>query len=154
MRGLKFTIGTDRVCVNSVAISPECHSVFQQLHQDKKLKYIIYKLSDDMKTIVVEKSGSEAEYSVFEQLLPEQEPRYAVYDFEYDSGEGKRKKICFYSWSPDDAPTRAKMVYASSKSDFRNSLGGSIHAEIQGTDRAEIDYNTVLAKVSKGAAGR
>lgn len=32
--------------------------------------------------------------------------RYAVFDVEYDAdgGEGKRSKITFISWVPDDAP--------------------------------------------------
>jgi hypothetical protein len=66
------------------------------------LKYIIYKLSDDYKEIVVEDKGAEADWDGFrEKILNAKSvargkegkgPRYAVYDFEYEleSGEGKR----------------------------------------------------------------
>lgn len=49
--------------------------------------------------IVIEKSADSGDYDEFINQLPDNEPRYAVYDFEYEkSGEGKRNKITFYSW--------------------------------------------------------
>ena len=54
-------------------------------------------------------------------------------------------------WSPDDAPIKSKMVYASSKESIKRTLTG-IGAEIQGTDYAEVSYEAVLEKVSKGRA--
>jgi len=41
------------------------------------------------------------------------------------------------------------MVYASSKESIKRSFNG-IGAEIQGTDYAEVSYDSVLEKVSKG----
>ena len=41
------------------------------------------------------------------------------------------------------------MIYASSKEALRRSLNG-VAAEIQGTDFAEVSYESVLEKVSKG----
>ena len=55
------------------------------------------------------------------------------------------------SWSPDTAPIKSKMVYASSKESIKRSFNG-IGAEIQGTDYAEVSYDSVLEKVSKGRA--
>lgn len=43
------------------------------------------------------------------------------------------------------------MVYASSKDALRKQLVG-ISAEIQGTDSSEIEYDTVLEKVSRSSA--
>lgn len=56
------------------------------------MKYIVYKLSDDKKHIVVEKSSSDTAYDTFVGDLPETECRYAIYDFEYEvsASEGKR----------------------------------------------------------------
>lgn len=54
---------------------------------------------DDNKEIVVEKKAENSEYDEFLGELPENEPRYAVYDFDFEKpGEGKRSKITFYSW--------------------------------------------------------
>jgi len=142
---------------SGVGLNPECVSAFEDLKlgRDKSLKYIVFKLSDDKKTITVEKKGSEANYETFLGDLPEQDCRYAVYDFEYEliTGEGKRQKLCFFTWSPDDAPVRSKMVYASSKDALRRSLNG-VHADVQGSDYSEVAYETVLEKVSKGQGSK
>ena len=102
---------------SGVSVSPECISAFNDLKLGKSTKYIIYKISDDWKEIVVEETSSDPDYSKFrEKLLNSKSKnkkgevvmggRYAVFDVEYDAdgGEGKRSKITFISWVPDDAP--------------------------------------------------
>lgn len=63
------------------------------------MKYIIYKISDDQKEIVVDETGAEPDYDTFrEKLIGKKEkngkdrPSYAIYDvaFELEGGEGKR----------------------------------------------------------------
>jgi cofilin len=85
-----------------VSVAPECITAFNELKLGKSIKWIIYKISDDWKEIVVEESSTEANYSVFrEKLLNAKSKdrkgkegiggRYAVYDLEYETaGEGKR----------------------------------------------------------------
>lgn len=59
----------------------------------------MYKISEDNKTIVLEKAVENATYEEFVSSLPENEPRYALYDFEFEKpGEGQRSKIAFFSW--------------------------------------------------------
>ena len=65
---------------------------------------------------MVEETSSDPDYSKFrEKLLGAKSKnkagtegiggRYAVFDVEYETaGEGKRSKITFISWVPDDAP--------------------------------------------------
>lgn len=85
-----------------VSVSPECISKFNELKLGKSVKYIIYKLSDDYKEIVVEDSSSDPDWETFQNKLMNAKaghkgkegkgPRYAVYDFQYelDGGEGTR----------------------------------------------------------------
>lgn len=85
-----------------VSVAPECVSKFNELKLGKSIKYIIYKLSDDYKEIVVEDSSSDSDWESFQNKLLNAKaphkgkegkgPRYAVYDFEWEmeSGEGKR----------------------------------------------------------------
>ena len=85
-----------------VSVAPECVSKFNELKLGKSIKYIIYKLSDDYKEIVVEDSSSDSDWESFQNKLLSAKaphkgkegkgPRYAVYDFEWEmeSGEGKR----------------------------------------------------------------
>ncbi|BGP20204.1 hypothetical protein JCM10213_005941 [Rhodosporidiobolus nylandii] len=138
-------------CSSGVGVNSECLDTFQSLKLGKKLKYIIFKLSDDFKEIVVEKSSESGDYEEFINDLPPSTPRYAIYDFEYEKGEGKRNKICFYAWSPDEAKIKEKMLYASSKDALRRSLVG-IATEVQGTDFDEVAYEAILDKVSRGTA--
>lgn len=75
-------------------------SVFNELKLGRGgPNYIIYKISDDQKEIVVDESGSEKDYEEFrKKLIAKQEksgksrPSYAIFDveFELDGGEGKR----------------------------------------------------------------
>lgn len=134
---------------SGVAVNDACLEIFQELKLRHKYKYIIFKLSDDNKEIVVENSAESADYSDFLGQLPESEPRYAIYDFEYEKpGEGLRSKIVFYAWTPDTSKVRAKMLYASSKDALRRKLVG-IAIEVQGTDLSEVDEEAVLEKAQR-----
>ena len=109
-------------------------------------------MNDKKTEIIVEETSTEQSYDAFLEKLPENDCKYAVYDFEYEigGGEGKRSKIVFYTWSPDTAPIRSKMVYASSKDALRRALNG-VSTDIQGTDFSEVAYESVLERVSKSA---
>lgn len=89
----------------SVSVAPECISTFNELKLGKgaiKIKFIIYKMTDDYKQIVVEETSEDPDWEVFRNKLLSAKtlnkgkedvgPRYAVYDFEYElaAGEGKR----------------------------------------------------------------
>jgi len=138
-------------------------TAYNELKLSKKYKYIIFKLSDGDKEIVIEETSTDKDWEVFrEKLLSATSktrtgsgkgPRYAVYDFEYSlsSGEGVRNKLTFIAWSPDDAPIKAKMVYASSKEALKRALTG-IAVELQANDEDDIEYDNILKTVSKGAA--
>ncbi|TAQ86130.1 hypothetical protein B7494_g5530 [Chlorociboria aeruginascens] len=147
-----------------VTIVDECIEKFNELKLNKKIKYIIYKLSDDDKQIVVETTSEDNDWEAFRQLLINATskknndavgpgPRYAVFDVNYEltSGEGSRSKITFIAWSPDDAPIKYKMLYASSKEALKRCLTG-IAAEIQANDSDDLEYSVIIKIVSKGAA--
>jgi hypothetical protein len=52
-----------------VSISPECISKFNELKLNKKIKYIMYKLSDDYKEIVVEEASENGDWDHFREKL-------------------------------------------------------------------------------------
>jgi len=136
---------------SGVAVSPDCLGQFNDLKLKKKYKYIVFSLNKDNTEIVVEKTSTSTDYEDFIKDLPEAECRWAVYDLEFEKeGAGIRNKIVFYSWAPDDAKIKAKMVFASSKDALRRSLVG-IHVEIQGTEFSEIAHDVVLDKANRGA---
>lgn len=92
--------------LNRISVAPECVTAFNELKLGKgKIKYIIYKLSDSYKEIVVEEKSADGDWEAFQSKLMNAKagykgkegkgPRYAVYDFEYEleAGEGKRYKL-------------------------------------------------------------
>jgi len=131
-----------------VQVSSECITEFNEFKLSAKYRYIFFKMSDDKRTIVLEKKGGvEKTYKDFLAELPKEDCRYAVLDFHYETeNDGKRNKIIFYNWAPDTAPTRAKMLYAGTKNDFKKTLVG-IALEIQGTDMAEVDEQEVINRL-------
>ncbi|CAR29389.1 hypothetical protein ZYGR_0AD00710 [Zygosaccharomyces rouxii] len=137
---------------SGVSVADESLQAFNDLKLGKKYKFVLYGISEDKTTIVVKETSTSQSYDEFLGKLSENDCLYAIYDFEYEIGgnEGKRSKIVFFTWSPDTAPVRSKMVYASSKDALRRALTG-VSADIQGTDFSEVSYETVLERVSKGA---
>ncbi|KAG2361592.1 cofilin [Suillus spraguei] len=132
---------------SGVVAASECLAKFNDLKMKKSLKYILFKLNDSRTEIVIDKTSESSDYEEFLRNLPADGCRWAVYDFNYTLEDGShRNKVCFFSWSPDNAPVRAKMVHASSKDALRKSLDG-ISVEIQGTDSTEVAYETGLSRL-------
>ncbi|KAF2654750.1 hypothetical protein K491DRAFT_460804 [Lophiostoma macrostomum CBS 122681] len=147
---------------SGVSVAPECVQAFNELKLGKDIKWIIYKISDDWKEIVVEETSTVDDYDAFrEKLLTAKSKskqgkegiggRYAVYDVKYEleSGEGTRNKITFISYIPDDSPQYPRMMYSSSKEAIKRSLNG-LAADIQANDADDIEYKSILERVSKG----
>lgn len=133
---------------SGMAVSDECKLKFMELKRKKTYRYIVYKIEDN--NIVVEKAGaSDESYAQFSASLPESEPRYAVFDYDFVTEDNCQKsKIFFIAWSPDTSRVKSKMIYASSKDRFRRELEG-VHYEIQATDPTEMDLDILKDRVSK-----
>ncbi|RBQ83742.1 hypothetical protein VDGD_08897 [Verticillium dahliae] len=154
----------DLATQHRASVSQECIEAYNDLKLNKKYKYIVFKLSDDNKQIVIEEASENKDWETFRERLINatsksktgavgKGPRYAVYDFQYSlaSGEGERNKIAFIAWSPDDAGIMAKMIYASSKEALKRSLTG-LATELQANDPDDIEYDSIIKTVSKGLA--
>lgn len=85
----------------SVRIQDECITAVRELRSRRdadKPCYIIYKITDNGQSVVVEETSSDKNYEAFLDKLASATddkgnpaPRYAAYDVEYDLGEaGKR----------------------------------------------------------------
>ncbi|KAF8918901.1 hypothetical protein CPB85DRAFT_1549283 [Mucidula mucida] len=115
---------------SGISVNPACIEAYQSLKLGKRFKYIIYRISDDVHEIIAE-------------------CRWAVYDLEYTSDDGgKRNKLIFFAWSPDDAKVSNKMLSASSKETLKRALAG-ISVEVQGTEFGEVAYAVVIEKVTR-----
>ncbi|KAH7859268.1 hypothetical protein Vadar_033899 [Vaccinium darrowii] len=129
---------------SGMGVADHCKSTYLELQRKKVHRYVIFKIDEKKKEVVVEKTGGPAEsYDDFTASLPENDCRYAVYDYDFVTSENCQKsKIFFFAWSPSVSRIRAKMLYATSKERFRREFEG-IHYEIQATDPTEMDLEVL-----------
>ncbi|KMZ75135.1 Actin-depolymerizing factor 4 [Zostera marina] len=134
---------------SGMAVNDECKLKFLELKAKRVHRFVIFKIEEKQKQIIVEKVGEPSlSYEEFASNLPADECRYAVYDFDFVTAENCQKsKIIFIAWSPDVARIRSKMLYASSKDRFKRELDG-IQVELQATDPSEMDLDVIRGRAT------
>ena len=83
-----------------MAVDHDCKLKFLDLKRKKAYRYVVFKVDEVSQKIVVEKLGGLGDsYEQFTCSLPENECRYAVYDFEFVTEDNCQKtKIFFIAW--------------------------------------------------------
>ncbi|XP_059141267.1 uncharacterized protein LOC131941596 [Physella acuta] len=125
--------------------------------KSKKLKYAVFKFSDDVKKVEVEKTGSTddgepCEYDVVIGSLPADDVRYLAYDFDFCNKDGtKKSEMILVSWHPESCSVRKKMICASSFNALKSALSVSKNV-IEGDNYSEVDTKAVLEKLGWKAA--
>jgi len=140
---------------SGVAVSDECKVTYQDIKLGKKYRYVVYRLTDDYKQIVVEKCAEPE--ATYDDLLAELKAaesegqcRYAVYDAAYATPDGQpRNKIVFFMWSPEGAKIKQKMVYSASKDALKKALGEGVAKEVQANDHGDLAWKNVLDILTK-----
>ncbi|XP_074331470.1 actin-depolymerizing factor 5-like [Apium graveolens] len=124
-------------------VTDECKNSFMEMKWKKVHRYIVFKI-DDKSKVVVDKVGAAGEsYHDLAASLPDDDCRYAVFDFDFVTVDNCRKsKIFFIAWAPTASRIRAKMLYATSKDGLRRALDG-ISYEVQATDADEMGFNVI-----------
>merc|ERR1711975_1715 len=84
---------------SGVAIREEVLEAFQELKIGHKHRFVLFKMTDNMEEVVVDAQGGAGDsWDQFVSSLPQDDCRYAIYDFEYNQGEGQRNKILLVVW--------------------------------------------------------
>ncbi|XP_059667798.1 actin-depolymerizing factor 1 isoform X2 [Cornus florida] len=132
---------------SGMAVHDDCKLRFLELKAKRTYRFIVFKIEEKQKQVVVEKVGEPAQsYEDFTASLPADECRYAVYDFDFVTAENCQKsRIFFIAWSPDTSRVRSKMIYASSKDRFKRELDG-IQVELQATDPTEMGLDVIRSR--------
>ncbi|KAK9010188.1 hypothetical protein V6N11_036702 [Hibiscus sabdariffa] len=103
---------------SGMAVHDECKLKFLELKAKRTYRFIVYKIEEKQKQVIVEKL------------------------------EGVPKsRIFFIAWSPDTSRVRNKMIYASSKDRFRRELDG-IQVELQATDPTEMGLDVIKSRAN------
>lgn len=127
----------------------EAFNKFKLQQEPYKLRYFIYSIKDK-KTIVIEKQGArDKTYDDLVEDLPENEPRYALIDLDFETSDGRpTSKLVMITWNPDTASVRPKMLYAGSKEALKSGLNG-VGIHINATDHSELDFETAILPAVK-----
>ncbi|KAK1289811.1 hypothetical protein QJS10_CPB18g02072 [Acorus calamus] len=85
---------------SGMGVADHSKNTFLELKRKKIHRYVIFKIDEKKKEVVVEKTGGPGEsYDDFTASMPEDDCRYAVYDFDYVTSENCQKsKIFFIAW--------------------------------------------------------
>jgi len=140
---------------SGIAVDDDVVDTFNAFKMGKKVKFVAFRISDDLKKIIVEKQGGsyDGPYSEFEEYLEqmqkEKQCRYACVYFHYTTqNDQPRTKILFMSYNTEEAPLKQKMVYTSSKLALRNKLEGA-DVEINGNDLDDIREAEILDHIRR-----
>ena len=85
---------------SGMAVHDDCKLKFLELKAKRTYRFIVYKIEEKQKQVIVEKLGEPAQsYEDFTASLPADECRYAVYDFDFVTEENVQKsRIFFIAW--------------------------------------------------------
>ena len=125
---------------------------FNLLKKDRKLKTMIFEITEDSKLQCVFRGDNNFSYKDLFDKLPSEEPRYIAYDFDYPSDEKplprKCNKLILILWCPQDAPAKKKFLYSSSVAEIATTLG-SIQKTFQVDDFSGMDYDEIRNQLLK-----
>ncbi|KVI03593.1 Actin-binding, cofilin/tropomyosin type [Cynara cardunculus var. scolymus] len=85
---------------SGMAVHDECKLKFMELKAKRTFRYIIFKIEEKQKEVIVEKVGEPTQsHDDFAASLPATECRYAVFDYDFVTAENCQKsRIFFIAW--------------------------------------------------------
>ncbi|XP_031566064.1 cofilin-like [Actinia tenebrosa] len=146
--------------MSGIKVDAEATELFNNIKMKKAHKFAFFKISDDGKKIVIDKTGEAvktenleddaAQWEEMKKCLVADEPRYVIYDFRFKKKDGGIcEKMGFFLWCNDDkCLVKKKMMYAATKEAVKKAFKG-FHYEIQATEMDDLDYSTHQAAVEK-----
>lgn len=91
---------TQANAASGMAVHDECKLRFLELKAKRTFRYIIFKIEEKQKQVIVEKVGEPTQsHQDFAACLPDSECRYAVFDYDFVTEENCQKsRIFFIAW--------------------------------------------------------
>ncbi|KAL7075993.1 hypothetical protein ACQ4LE_004491 [Meloidogyne hapla] len=144
---------------SGVKVDSVCKQAYDDLHNKHLHSYLIFRISDDDTTIIVEKKGEKnAPYAEFVKEMKSlvgdgKQCRYAAVDVQVDvqrqgaEGMSRISKVIFVQYCPDEAPVRRRMLYASSVRALKATLGLESLLQIQASELSDIDEKVIKHEV-------
>uniref|UniRef100_A0A1D1YM33 Actin-depolymerizing factor 5 n=1 Tax=Anthurium amnicola TaxID=1678845 RepID=A0A1D1YM33_9ARAE len=133
-----------KMATTGMNVSEECRSSFMEMKWKRVHRFVVYKIDEVSRAVMVDKVGAPGEgYDELAASLPDDDCRYAVFDFDFVTEDNCQKsKMFFIAWAPSASRIRAKMLYATSKEGLRRVLEG-VHYDMQATDPTEMGIDII-----------
>lgn len=92
--------GRQADAASGMAVDDECKRRFLELKAKRTHRFIIYRIDEKKKMVVVEQMGEPLlSYDEFAATLPADECRYAIFDYDFVNQDNCQKsKIFFTAW--------------------------------------------------------
>ncbi|KAG9396065.1 ADF/Cofilin/Destrin [Carpediemonas membranifera] len=133
--------------MSGVSVGEACVKIYEEMKMSRKYKYATFRVNEDLTEIIPDAVGEpDADFEEFVSKFPEKDARYGILDVDYEDDGCAKSRIVFIFWSPDGAPIRSKMVYASSKESLRRQFAG-IMTEVQGNDLSDITMDEIKGRI-------
>lgn len=116
---------------------------FNALRMKRAHRYIIVGISEDGTKATCEAIGERsANFDEFKSKMPTDQPRYAIYDLEFTTKDGRKEsKLVFIMYSPDTCTKGTlRFVYAQNKDAIKAKMS-PVHKELQVNDPADLNEN-------------
>ncbi|GMH33768.1 hypothetical protein BSKO_01602 [Bryopsis sp. KO-2023] len=144
----KPVVPSSAVSMAGIAVDENAIAEFNLMRVKSKYLWMLFKIDDSGRTVVLCDSGDKSSnYQDFVGRFPQNECRYGVFDYPYETSEGRKlQKLVFFNWAPDTAPVKDKMM-ASSTKDFVKTQMSGVQVEVQATDHDELHDDEVSKAV-------
>ena len=87
------------------------------------------------------KGARDATFEEFAALVPDQEPRYAVFDLEFKTDDDRKvNKMVFVTYVPDTCKSIAKKFPYANCKDIMKSKCSPVNKELQVNDHADLTF--------------
>ncbi|KAJ7318653.1 cofilin [Desmophyllum pertusum] len=131
---------------SGIRVKEECVAAFNEIKDNHRWKYVIFKLSDNKQSIAVSKKVRTSTYEDFIKLFRMDECLYALYEFTYQTEDrGPASKIVFFSWTPEDSQEE-RMIYASSRVLFQNKISPHMPS-VEATEQDDLEEENVTSRI-------
>ncbi len=128
-----------------IEIPPELIEEYNKMRFEKKPQGMVLKIHDGQ--ITLEKRSDEP-FDHLVQSLPDNEPRYVLYDFPIKNRVGlDDTRMLFLFWMPMESSVRDRMAYAGTKKSITSSFSG-ISTQIQEDDKSALTMEKVKKKIA------
>mmetsp|Transcript_44756 Transcript_44756/g.43346 ORF Transcript_44756/g.43346 Transcript_44756/m.43346 type:complete len:139 (+) Transcript_44756:3-419(+) len=128
-----------------LGIDDSCFEEFTALRMKQAYRFIIFRINDEKTTVQIEKLGDRhSTFDHFKDLMPKDQARYAVYEFEFTTSDNrKQSKTFFFFYAPDICDPKTKFIYAATK-DAMNKRLSPISKAVGINDWADLDEEQLL----------